>query len=201
MKTPFLTASLVLLALAGCAGEKPDAPTEAHFSHAMQEYLAKRGDLCVNRSSWPVDITQEEAAQGSRNTVQLPVLEKLGVVRSASAEVEGKAVRRYELTDSGRQYYLAREPYKRDTGHAIAGHDLCVARLTLKHVDHWEPAQGNAQEMVVSYTYDIQPAPWASNPDVRHVFPVIDHLLAGAGKLQLKESMVLTAQGWEAKDL
>lgn len=199
MKTISLPAALALLALAGCADK--DAPNEANFTHAMQEYLAARGDLCVNKNSWPIDVTREEARQGSRNTVQLPVLEKLGVVRSADAVAEGQPVRRYELTDTGRRYYLARTPYKRDTGHAVAAHDLCVAKLTLKKVQHWEAAPGKAQEMVVSYTYDIAPAPWASDAEARRVFPVIDRLVQGAGVLQLKEAMVLTAQGWEAKDL
>jgi hypothetical protein len=212
MKTHFLLASLALALLAGCG--QPSRSTEAsesNFVHAMNDYLARHGDLCVNRGTWPVDVTREEAGQGSRNSVQLPVLERLGLVRSADVQVEvGEAdakkrtsARRYELTDAGRQYFLARAPYKRDPGHPVADHDFCAARLSLKRVVRWDPpsAHGPGAETVVTYTYDVAPAPWASDPEVRRVFPMVDRVLRGAGALELKETMVLTAGGWEAKDL
>jgi hypothetical protein len=201
MKT-LATIALFALLAAGCT-QQAAAPSEADFTHAMQEYLARRGDLCVNRSTWPVDVGRAEAEQGSRNTVQLPVLERLGVVRSSVVEVAGQPVRRYELTEQGKQYYLARAPYKHDTGRAQADHDLCIARLSLKRVVRWEPPAGrkDSQEVTVSYTYDIQPAPWAADAELRHVFPVVDRLIRGAGVLELQEGMVRTEQGWEAREL
>ena len=198
MKSVLVLSCSLLLAACGQTARVTDA-TEANFGQALQAYLARRGDLCVNRSAWPVDVTREEAAQGSRNSVQLPVLERLGLVHSTQLA----ATQRYDLTDAGRQFFLARQPYRRDTGHAVADHDLCVARLSLKRVVAWEPPSSQAigAETTVSYTYDVTGAPWTSDPEVRRVFPMVDRVLRGAGTLQLKEAMVLTAGGWEAKDL
>ncbi len=204
---------LVLAALlAGCGqAERPTDATTANFEHAVRSYLAVRGDLCINRSSWPVVVTNEEFAQGSRNSVQLPVLEKLGLVRSSVVDaVAGDEdakhptrARRYELTEAGKPYYLAHAPYRRAPEHARADHDFCAAKLTLKHIEGWTPptsTQPGAQT-IVSYTYDVAPAPWTADSDARKVFPMVDRVLRGAGTMKLQEPMVLTAEGWEAKDL
>jgi hypothetical protein len=200
MKTSLLFSSLVLALLTAC--NQPARVTDAsegNFAHALDAYLAARGDLCVNRGKWPVDVTREEAEQGSRNSVQLPVLERLGLVRSTPVG----ETRHYELTDAGRAYYLARAPYKRDPGHSVADHDLCAAHLSLKHVVRWDPpsASTSGTQTVVTYTYDVAPAPWTSDPEVRRVFPMVDRVLRGAGSMELKETMVLTTVGWEAEDL
>lgn len=209
-----LAAAMLPLALAACShADDPRAANEANFRRAMTDYLARRGDLCLARSSWPVDITREELAQGSRNSVQLPVLERLGLVASSQVEIDLPAEdarparrtkgTRYQLTDSGRRYYLARAPHQRDTGTRPPDRDFCVAHLTLRKVVGWEPPGSAAEgaETVVSFTYDIAAAPWTSDADARRVFPVVDRIVQGAGRLQLKEAMVLTAQGWQAKDL
>src|SRR3954468_12114854 len=207
-----LISSLLLALLAGCAPAHYSAePSEANFTHAMQAYLARRGDLCVNRSTWPVDVTREEATQGSRNSVQLPVLERLGLVQSSIVQAETgehdarrpTQARRYQLTEAGRRFYLARAPYQRDPGHAVADHDFCAARLSLHRVVRWEPPTSPSPggETVVTYTYDIAPAPWAVDGEARRVFPMLDRLLRGAGTLELKEAMVLTPQGWQAREL
>ena len=210
---PTLLASFLAAALlAACApAAKPVDASEANFTQALQAYLARRGDLCVGRASWPVDVTREEAAQRSRNSTQLPVLERLGLVTSSLVQVEtgdegarhATQARRYQLTEEGRKFYLARAPYKHDTARAVADHDFCAAHLTLKRVVHWDTpkSQEVGAETVVTYTYDATPAAWTADPEARRVFPMVDRVLRGAGTLELKEAMVLTPQGWEAKEL
>jgi hypothetical protein len=209
---PTLPLCLAAVLLAACApGPRPTDASEANFTQALQAYLARRGDLCVGRGTWPVDVTREEVARVSRNSTQLPVLERLGMVSSSVVQVEtgdegGRhfaEARRYQLTDAGRKFYLERAPYKRDPGHAVADHDFCVARLSLKRVVRWDAPKSQAvgAETVVTYTYDVTPAAWIADPEARRVFPMVDHVLRGAGTLELKEAMVLTPEGWEAKDL
>ncbi len=196
-----LLPTLLPAALLAACSNSPSDPSTANFEQAMNTYLAARGDLCINRGAWPVDITREEAQQGSRNTVQMPVLEKLGLVQSSI--VADTQARRYELTDAGRQYYLPRAPHQRDAGHAVADHDFCAAHLTLKRVVRWEPPSSAAvgAHTVVSYTYDVSPAPWTADAEARRAFPMVDRVLRGAGVVQLQEPMVLTPRGWEAQDL
>lgn len=205
-------AALLFAALAGCQPTDPSAEAnDANFTAAVNTYLARRGDLCVGRTAWPVVVTREEFAQGSRNSLQLPVLEKLHLVSSELVTVDAPDAkpgqhtqgRRYQLTEAGRQYFLPRPPHLHADGAGTGDHDFCTAKLTLHKVVRWDPPKAghDGKETVVSYTYDIAPAPWTADPEARRVFPVIDRMVRGAGVLELKEAMVLTPRGWEARDL
>lgn len=202
------------LALSGCSNEQE--LNQANMSKAMQTYLAQRGELCLAKSSWPIDVTAAETGTGSRNGVQMPVLEKLGLVSASDAVADRKdddgnvtqvPVRRYQLTAEGKKYYLARPPHKHevDNHYAAAPYDFCAAKITLDKVVGWEKLQTTGApgpaEAVVTYTYQVQPAPWTSDENVGRVFPMLANVLKGAGVMQLKESFVLTPTGWEAKDL
>jgi hypothetical protein len=214
MKKITVPALLATALLGACS---PDARqlNDANLSKAMNVYLAKRGDLCLAKSSWPVDVGPEENEGNSRNALQMPALEHVGLVAASDALAEQvdengarstRPVRRYHLTAEGNKYYLARDAHKYPTASrfAAADKDFCAAKLSLDRVVGWEqpgqPAKG-AVEAVVSYTYKIAPAPWTADADVRRVFPMVDRLIRGAGVLQLKETMVLTESGWEARDL
>lgn len=204
---------IVLALLAGCGPDKR-ALNQANLTRAMNDYLDKRGDLCLAKNSWPVVVTEAESKAGSRNALQMPVLERLGLVEgldamAAQAGADGASTqvhaRRYQLTAEGRKYYLARPARKTPAGNRFleADHDFCAVRLSLDRVAGWEPSgtPGANKEAVVSYTYKVQPAPWTSDQALRAVFPMVDAVIRGAGSMQLKETVVLGAAGWEAKDL
>lgn len=196
-----------LLLLAACH-HGPDA-NQANFSAAVKTYLAKRGDLCLAKNTWPIDVSAAEGTSGSRNALQMPVLEKLGLVVSSAALADRNTdngtvteqVRRYQLTDAGKRYYLTRAPRKAPSGDRFldAGADLCAVKLSLDKVQGWEATPDGG--MLVSYTYQVAPAPWTADADVRRVFPVVDSVIRGAGTTQLKEAFIAGADGWEAKDL
>lgn len=213
MQRPTLTilpiAALSMLALLAGCGQAGRELNQANLTHAMNDYLARRGDLCLAKNAWPVFVTEAESKMGSRNALQMPVLERLGLVSGLDAAVEQVGedgarstahARRYDLTEQGRKYYLARPPHKTPTGNrfAEAEHDFCAARLSLDRVVGWE---GAGKEAVVTYTYKVDPAPWAADAALRAVFPMVDGVIRGAGTLQLKEGVVLGANGWEARDL
>jgi hypothetical protein len=203
----FCMASIALLA--ACSSQQQ--ASEANFTKAMQAYLAKRGDLCLDKTAWPIDVTEAERPAASRNAVQMPVLERLGLVSSEMASVatsigDGKTVQqvqRYRLTKAGMQYFLARPPRQSVTGPKPAEHDLCAARLSLDKVVGWEVSdqQADGKQAVVTYTYKVDPATWTSDPETRRAFPFVDRVIQGAGIMQLREAMTLTSHGWEAKDL
>jgi hypothetical protein len=207
-KTLLCTAALMLLA--ACHPDTREL-NQANVTKAMNAYLETRGDLCLAKSSWPIDVAADEAQGGSRNGLQMPALEKLGLVAGSEVRIartaeDGStstvAARRYRLTDAGSKYYLPRAAHKRPSGNrfAEADHDFCAARLSLDQVLGWEMPGGNS-EAVVTYTYKIAPAPWTSDAGVRQVFPMVDRVIRGAGVLELKEVLVRTDSGWEAKDL
>jgi hypothetical protein len=196
----FLLAVVAVLTMAACAGNaEPDAKV---FSAAMNSYLARRGDLCLAKPTWPIDLTQREIDSGARNALQLPVLERLGLVASTVAEIdindEGTlhhmSVRRYQLTGAGRKHYVMRGA----TG------DFCAARLSLDRVVSWQLNDGGADKRrhaVVSYTYHADAAPWTSDAQIQKVFPMVASVVQGAGTAQLQEAFTLTSSGWVADDL
>src|SRR5262249_2027859 len=103
MKSTGLAAAASVLALAGCA--LPGEPTGGTLRPAMEKFLAERGDLCLGKYDWPIEVSERDFQAGTRDAVQLPVLEKAGIVRSSTQA----RTTRYELTEAGRKFYIERE--------------------------------------------------------------------------------------------
>jgi hypothetical protein len=210
LRTFFLAAAL--LAPSAC-GRKPglDAPS---LTKGVESYLAQRGDLCIARQSWPVDVTEAERVAGTRDAIQMPVLERLGVVEGHQLKVRTMndadqivvvPLTRYELTDRGRPSYIdrrTRRPVPPGPG-AEAHADLCVARVSLDKVTGWEAPPGDRPltTALVSYTYKVDVVPWMRDPEALRVFPAVARLIAGAGNAELKEGLVWNGSSWVANDL
>jgi hypothetical protein len=196
---------IAALGLTACDDAR--VPNEAHFTAGMQAYLGRRGDFCVGKPTWPIDVTRAEMTMGSRNAVQMPVLEHLGLVTSTDAVAEITTedgpvktdVRRYSLTSEGQRYYHARDAQPGQP----PSHDFCAARLTLDRVVGWDNPTSNVvgSHTTVEYTYRAEPAAWTSNPEAMRVFPMVARVLHGAGTDRLKEGFTLTEKGWVADDL
>jgi hypothetical protein len=195
--------ALTLTGLAAC-GSRTEANRDT-LTQAVNGYLSTRGDLCLGKHDWPIEVSAQEFQNGGRNAVQLPVLEKLGVVRSTAVSADEHshqgaaafAARRYELTEDGKKYYLKREA----AGTHARPADFCAAKLSLDKIVNWEVHKNGSQsEAVVTYTYRVNAAPWAQDPDAQRVFPAVARVLSSAGKSQLREVFTLTPQGWAAKD-
>ena len=212
-----VVSALALTALTACSRSgEPSAstastePTADHFVAGMQDYLAKRGDLCLAKNEWPIDLTQREIDAGARNALQMPVLERLGLASSTVAEVDVKddnevshhmKVRRYALTETGKQFYVMREQLRPDGGKETRG-DFCAARLSLDKVVHWElGGEGKERHAIVSYTNQVKAAPWTGDAELQKVLPVVAQVIRGAGSAQLQEKFKMTETGWVAVDL
>jgi len=207
----FLT--FLLLAPAAACNHKPGLDA-ASLTKGIEAYLAQRGDLCIGRQEWPVDVAAGDRASRTRDAIQMPVLERLGVVAGHKITVRttgdddkpvDTAITRYELTERGRQSYIDRRTRRPvpPGGRGGAPADLCVVRVSLDKVASWEtpPADRPPASAVVSYTYKVDVVPWMRDPEALRVFPAIARLIAGAGKAELKEGLVLTSTGWVANDL
>ena len=207
-----LTLSALLIAglLAGCSrSSSADADT---FATAVRSYLDKRGDLCLAKNTWPIDVTQHEIDVGARNALQMPVLERLGLVSSSVAEIdvddEGTMhhmkVRRYALTESGRKYYIVRAQAGAKAGAQATQGDFCAAKLSLDKVVGWDLQRSNdkeARHAVVTYTYKVDAAPWTQDAELQKVFPMVAGIVRGAGTAKLQEAFTQTDAGWVAVDL
>ena len=181
------------------------APTPENMAVALDDYLAQRGDLCLSMFDWPADLTEAEAGAGARRAVQFPVMEKLGLLRSTiveaprSKENPDGAVKRFELTEDGRKFYKP-HPYAGRGGEAHAN-DFCVVHLKREKIVDVRVDAHDAQhpQAVVSYTYQVEPAPWMQDADAQRVFPMIARVIQGAGSLQLRQGFTLEDKGWVPK--
>ncbi|AOZ09417.1 hypothetical protein [Cupriavidus malaysiensis] len=203
--------SLIAAALLAACHDKA-AVSQENFTKTINDYLARRGNLCVGKFDWPIYVTTDDEAARTRDAQQMPVLEKLGLVAGKSVTVERKGedgeritaqARQYDLTAEGQKYYL-HVPVVIATAARQVTHsaDFCVAKLTLDKVVGWEPPQQRDGETKTSvlYTYKVEPAAWTQDADVRRVFPMVQRVIEGAGTMQLRAGVRLTQDGWVAEE-
>lgn len=203
--------SLAAMALlAGCGAQQPEANLQ-DLTAAMNAYLANKGDLCLGKTQWPIDVPQREVGTRARNAVQMPVLAHVGLVSASEAKVEDAkegeqpteiTVTRYVLTEEGKKYLHTRST----TGTPETQADFCAAHLTLDKVVGWEARKetgdaGKAKNAAtaavsVTYTYKVEAAPWTGDADVQKAFPMVDRVVRGAGTMQLKQNFRHTDSGW-----
>lgn len=210
MKKIAITATAALL-LTACA--HPTDASKENFTQGVKSYLGHKGSLCLGRYQWPVYVPEQEFASGGRDAVQMPVLEKAGLVKSTEADMPLQRsdtqqqmmskVRVYELTDEGRKYLEKREFTSMGADgkpQVTQKTDVCALHLSLDHVTNWTTptAQNGKVQTVVSYQYTVQAAPWMSRSDVQQAFPMLTTIVNGAGKLELKEGFVQNEKGWTA---
>lgn len=199
-------------AASAAAAANPTDANRDNFTAAINDYLAKRGHLCLAKYTWPIYVVDADKANHTSDSVQMPVLEKLGIVSGKDMMVQGEDkgkkliahARQYKLTKEGEKYYLhIPEVVATPTTRVTHPADFCVATLTLDKVVGWEkPVQRNGDTMTsVIYTYKISPAPWAKNPVFLRVFPMVQRVIEGEGTLQLREGMHLTSKGWVADEI
>ncbi|HEY4370155.1 MAG TPA: hypothetical protein VGN07_23185 [Steroidobacteraceae bacterium] len=209
-----LIALLPLCAFAAADGGSADSVAKS-LKSAMERQLTENGTVCLGKFDWPIEVSEPDFQEHTRDAVQMPVLEQLGLVtaskglvlrRTAATEEspateEKLAVTRYALTEAGRRYYLAKNATTGTGASKVEHHyDLCPVRLSLDKVVRWdEPtAVGATPETTLTYTYKATSADWVKDPGVQKVFPVLDRLIKGAGTLQLQQRMRLTKEGWVA---
>jgi hypothetical protein len=204
--------------LAGC-GSKTDA-NEKNFSAAIEQYLDKKGELCLNITRWPVDVdAMELRLQKTLPTAtagRMAALEAVGLVTGADIEIEavgfdGKPnggmlkVKRYTMTDAAKPFARTEEVERfgakgktRETRT-----DLCWGKKVLHNVVKWEGPRtfGDYQEALVQYQYKIDGlAEWAKKPEFLVAFPGIGRMVDDPAKKE-QHIVKLTNLGWEAAGL
>ncbi|HZV67391.1 MAG TPA: hypothetical protein VFG03_21100, partial [Telluria sp.] len=136
MKTATLT--ILLAAMCATARAAAPAPGKQAVTAALNRYLAQSGKLCVGKFAWPIDVSDHDREAGSRDALQLPVLEKLGLVAASN---DDPTITRYTLTAAGKRFYLPRKIVTMDAAgkrHENT-HDFCAGQLKLDKVVRWTP--------------------------------------------------------------
>lgn len=196
----------IVVCLSGCKSSQAQIPNRANFTTAVGDYLSQRGHLCLAKYEWPITVTSIEREAHSLNSLQMPVLESLGLVngRDVAAKAGMPPSREYVLTTEGRKYYL-RVPVVVATARQYVIHaaDFCVATLTLDRLVGWETPTtfGGRPVTSILFTYRIAPAAWTQTAEARFAFPTVTRAVANAGTLQLRLGVHLTSNGWIADEL
>jgi hypothetical protein len=185
-------------------------PSERELTRAVTHYLSDHGDLCVGKFTWPRVVTQEDQLARTNDAVQLPVLERLGLVQSTEISAPGsqsestaataEKATRYSLTAKGRRHYLQKKRITLGAHDRPVEHDkdLCVARLSLDKVVKWSPLEEvrGHRETVVRYTYHVKSADWMADPQARQVFPVVDRIIRNQGNMLMSVTVGLQDGKW-----
>jgi len=212
-------AAVITILLAGC-GSKTDA-NEKNFGTAIEQYLEKRGDLCLNITEWPVDVSEMDLRLGKGSPTgkagKMAALEAVGLAKSEDAEEQGSdifgkptgrtfKVKRYTLTDSAKPFQQTKEvkSFGLNGTTKKTQTDLCWGKKALDKVVKWEGPMklGDYQEARVSYQYKIAGlADWAKKPEFQAAFPHAGQIIENAGKEAEQHGVKLTSAGWEARGL
>jgi hypothetical protein len=207
MKTRhFIYAGLLCISNAAFCTNSTE-PNQKILVSAVKKYLAQQGDFCLGKFDWPIDVSESEFGMGTNDAVQMPVLEKLGLVISSNASAMRKVdeadisvpVKRYQLTEAGKAFYLPKESSAIVGGKKVMHtHDFCAGKLSLNKLVRWDKTtmEGKHQETTVTYTYKIAPAKWTQNPEIQAVFPMLTKVLKGEGSMQLQQQFRFSKKSW-----
>ena len=196
------TTLVTLLAVAAAHANVPAAPSQKSLKPAVRKYLEEKGNFCLGKFEWPIAVSDEDRKTGANNALQMPVLEKLGLV-VASDSPGDPSIKNYSLTEEGQKYYLTKQTITVNSAGQRIRHpgDLCPAKLELDKVVAWDPpsvVDGKTQT-TVKYTYRIaKAADWTQDPEVRKVFPMIARIIDSAGSQQLMQLFAWSDHRWVA---
>jgi hypothetical protein len=192
---------LVLGLGTACSSAAPSA--RAHrddLAEALRSFLASHGQLCLAKSNWPISVTMQDVQARSNDALQMPVLERLGLVQGVPDEKAN--ARSYQLTPLGKQYYLERPGRVPPDGAGVA-RDFCAGTVALDHivrVEH-DDGQGPSQLATVHYAYHFAAFPWMRDAEAQRVFPLVARLEAQQGARTLVQRFAWRAEGWVPLDV
>lgn len=192
------------------ACDSKTSANEKNFAVTVTQYFDKKGEMCLDPVSWPVDVYETDLRQQKLFpdgvAGQMAALEAAGLAKGEDVElpgtfVDGKPgglkvkVRRYTQLDAAKPYL--RTPAGRKPR-------LCWGRKSLDKVLRWaDPAKaGDHEESAVIYTYKLSNvAKWARMPQMKEAFPTLGQTIDGEHTQKEKLYVKLTPQGWEALGL
>ena len=201
MKTQAAQGMFIAAAFASAVYASAPTLSQKAFTPAVEQYLQEKGNFCLGKFDWPISVTDADRKIGTNDALQMPVMEKLGLVVSAAGQEPG--LKRYSLTEEGKKYYVAKKtvtlgPVDKPIEHPG---DFCAAKLALDKVVSWEPPTvvNGKPHTTVMYTYKVAAAAdWTHDPDIQRVFPMIHRILTGAGSMKLMQGFAWSDKGWVA---
>jgi hypothetical protein len=183
-------------------------PSNAGFTVAINQYLAKHGEACTAiGSQFPIDVPKSEQHDPSGIEPKLAALEQAGLVHASetTAVVHSmldplrgptppQPVKRYDLTEEGKKYV---RPIPGTFGQTSG---FCYGQKSVDSIVKWTtPTTIGADSLVeVVYTYKIlNLTSWVQRQEVQQAFPDIKAVVVGASKTNQTVGLQLTNKGWD----
>lgn len=206
MRRFYLLSIAGILALTAC--NSTNKPNDTNFTITINEYLTTHGAACtvINRQ-FPIDVSQSEQKEQYGIGPELAALGYAGLVHATDTTevVHGmldplrgstppQPVKRYELTEEGKEYF------RQIRGALGQTSGFCYGQKSVDAIVKWtEPAiVGPSSQVEVTYTYRIMNlAGWAQRPEVQQAFPDIRTTINGASKTAEVVGLQLTNKGWK----
>jgi hypothetical protein len=190
----------VTLSAALSACDSKTSANGKNFAITVSQYLDKKGDMCLDPVTWPVDVYETDLRQQKLYpdgvAGQMAALEAAGLAKGEDMALPGKVkARRYTMLEAAKPWLRA------DAGQQPR---LCWGRKSLDKVVRWaDPAKvGDHEESSVIYTYKLSNvAAWARKPQIKQAFTVLGRTVDGEHTQKEKLYVKLTPQGWEALGL
>ncbi len=208
MRVPAVISIAAIVLLVSCNDVRK--PSRAHFTTAINQYLAKHGQTCtlVGRQ-FPVDVPRSELNDPSGIGAKLALLERVGLTSGidTTAVIHGlldslrgptppQPVRRFQLTAKGQKYFQQVPSALGTTG------AFCYGHKSVDSIVNWtEPETGTSSQAEVTYTYKIVGlASWAQRTDVQQAFPDIRTVIDEASRTNRVAGVQLTNNGWDVPE-
>ncbi len=195
---------MAVVLLSACNSSR--RPNNANFTAAINQYLAKHGQVCTSIGrQFPMDVARSEQNTPSGIGDKMAALERAGLVHSTdtTAVIHGlldplrgptppQPVRRYELTAEGEK------SFQQILGTLGQTEGFCYGQKGVDSIVKWTEPEGAQSLAEVTYTYKIENlAAWADRADVQQAFPDIIATIGGASKTNQIIGLQLTDKGWE----
>ena len=209
MRRLFMLSLAAFFLLVACNDTKK--PDDANSTKAINRYLAKHGQACVFiGQTFPIDVTESDQSSQYGIAPEMAALEQAGLVhtRNTTAVVHGmldalqgptppQPVKRYDLTDEGKEYFRQTADILDTNG------EFCYGEKVVDSIVKWtEPmTTGPSSESKVTYKYKlVNLAAWAEQLGMQRAFPDIRTTIVGASKTDQIAGLQLTNKEWEVPE-
>ncbi|WP_265215732.1 hypothetical protein [Herbaspirillum lusitanum] len=210
-----LMCTVCLLAVTAC--KKDGKPSDDTAKLTLDQYYAKRGDLCLYVGQFPVDISPRDLNPSIMEIMndglpaQLSALENAGLVGRNSTSVSAggnfgaqMSVVRFTITDLGNKFFgtKPREAYAMGAWIDVNRPEFCYGKFVLDKVESITETEGKDGRKTAEVKYIVRTdgvAGWTSNKKIQDAFPEVKSLLKSV-TVEVTKTLVPVDGNWKVED-
>jgi len=203
-----------LLTITAC--KKDEKPSDDTVKLTLDQYYAKRGDLCLYVGKFPIDISPRDLNPSIMEIMndglpaQLSALENAGLLERNSTSVSAggnfgakMSVVRFTVTDLGNKFFgtKPREAFAMWAWIDVNRPEFCYGKFVLDKVESISEIEGKDGKKMAEVKYIVRTdgvAGWASNKKIQDAFPEIKSMLKSA-TVEVTKTLVPVDGAWKVE--